>query len=63
MQRRRNPAVATLLRALDVPIEVISAILGHAGLEITLSTYVEILDETKRAALKKLGDRLREGGV
>lgn len=54
---------ATLLRALDVPIEVISAILGHAGLEITLSTYVEILDETKRAALKKLGDRLREGGV
>lgn len=54
---------ATLLRALDVPIEVISAILGHAGLEITLSTYVEILDETKRAALKKLGDRLREGGL
>jgi hypothetical protein len=46
-----------------VPVEVISAILGHAGLEITLSTYVEILDEAKLAALNKLGDRLREGGI
>ena len=72
LERARCPAIrmydlrhssATLLRALDVPIEVISAILGHAGLEITLRTYVEILDETKRAALKKLGDRLREGGL
>ncbi|HXA27622.1 MAG TPA: site-specific integrase [Candidatus Angelobacter sp.] len=54
---------ATLLHALRVPIEVISSILGHSGLDITLSTYVEILEQTKRDALMKLGDRLQVAGL
>jgi integrase len=45
---------ATLLLDQGVPLEVVSAILGHAGLSITADTYAKVSQDSMRRALAKL---------
>jgi integrase len=45
---------ATLLLEAGVPLEVVSAILGHANLAITADTYAKIRGDLKRRGLAKL---------
>src|SRR5690606_8457066 len=42
---------ATLLLKRGVPLEVVSAVLGHASLSITADIYAEVGTEAKRQAL------------
>jgi integrase len=53
---------ASLLAALDVHPRVAMAILRHAQISITMEVYTEVPDEVTRAALKRLGDELGQGG-
>jgi len=46
---------ATLLLDAGVPLEVVSAILGHASLAITADVYVRVTSDAKRRALAQLG--------
>jgi integrase len=39
-----------------VPLEVVSAILGHAGLAITADVYARVTADSKRRALLRLED-------
>jgi integrase len=49
---------ATLLLERDVPLEVVSAILGHASLSITADIYAKVRADLKRRGLARLtGDR------
>ena len=48
---------ATAMLAGGVPLEVVSRILGHAGIAITLSTYAEVVPELHRDAASAL-DRM-----
>ncbi len=41
---------ATLLLGAGVPLEVVSAILGHSGIAITADTYARVLEDAKRKA-------------
>jgi integrase len=43
--------------ASGVPLEVVSRVLGHAGIAITLSTYAEVVPELHRDAASAL-DRM-----
>jgi integrase len=45
---------ATLLLDSGVPLEVVSAILGHAGLAITADIYAKVTNDAKRRALTRL---------
>jgi integrase len=45
---------ATLLLEAGVPLEVVSAILGHANLAITADTYAKVRGDLKRRGLAKL---------
>lgn len=45
---------ATLLLDQGVPLEVVSAILGHAGLSITADVYAKVTADSKRRALASL---------
>ncbi|MGH9184295.1 MAG: tyrosine-type recombinase/integrase [Acidimicrobiales bacterium] len=45
---------ATLLLEADVPLEVVSAILGHANLSVTADIYAKVGQDAKRRALSKL---------
>ncbi len=45
---------ATLLLDRDVPLEVVSAILGHASLSITADVYARVSADSKRRALSTL---------
>lgn len=45
---------ATLLHEQGVPLEVISAVLGHASLAITADVYTRIGEDVRRSALQKL---------
>lgn len=49
---------ATLLLADGVPLEVVSAVLGHAALSITADVYARVSADAKRAALGRLRDTL-----
>lgn len=49
---------ATLMLDEGVPLEVVSAILGHAGLAITADVYAKVTDDAKRRALVTLGSAL-----
>jgi integrase len=49
---------ATLLLEADVPLEVVSAVLGHANLSITADIYGRIGADAKRRALTRLDERL-----
>jgi integrase len=45
---------ATLLLGADVPLEIVSAVLGHSGLAITSDVYAKVGQDAKRRALAKL---------
>jgi integrase len=45
---------ATLLLEADVPLEVVSAILGHSGISITADVYAKVRADLKRRGLTKL---------
>lgn len=45
---------ATLMLEDGVPLEVVSAILGHAGLAITADVYARVSQDSKRRALARL---------
>lgn len=47
---------ATLMLAEGVPLEVVSAILGHAGLAITADVYARPTADSKRRALARLDE-------
>lgn len=49
---------ATLLLDQGVPLEVVSAVLGHAGLAITADVYAKVGMDAKRRALATLADRV-----
>lgn len=49
---------ATLLLADGVPLEVVSAVLGHAAIAITADVYARVSADAKRAALGRLRDTL-----
>jgi integrase len=49
---------ATLLLDRGVPLEVVSAILGHASLAITADVYARVTLDAKRRALEALSDAL-----
>jgi integrase len=48
---------ATMLLEADVPLEVVSAILGHANLAITADVYSKIRGDLKRRGLTRLSTR------
>ena len=48
---------ATLLLERDVPLEVVSAILGHSSIGITADTYARVRNDLKRRALSRMGGR------
>ncbi len=52
---------ATLLHEQGVPLEVISALLGHASLAITADIYTGIGLKAKRAAAEQLGRSIQRG--
>lgn len=52
-------AAATAMLERGVPLEVVSAILGHAGLAITADVYAKVTQDAKRRALQTLGERIR----
>lgn len=52
---------ATLLLGAGVPLEVVSAILGHSGIAITADTYARVLEDAKRKAFAAV-DLDAEGG-
>lgn len=45
---------ATMLLEADVPLEVVSAILGHSGISITADVYAKVRADLKRRGLAKL---------
>jgi integrase len=45
---------ATLLLERDVPLEVVSAILGHSSIGITADVYAKVRSDLKRRALQRL---------
>jgi integrase len=49
---------ATLLLEEGVPLEVVSAVLGHAGLAITADVYAKVGMDAKRRALATLADKV-----
>ncbi len=53
---------ATLMLDQGVPLEVVSAILGHAGLAITADVYAKVTADAKRRALSTLGSALDRRG-
>jgi integrase len=50
---------ATLLIAEGVPLKIVSAILGHSGIQITADIYGHVLPESTRAAAAKTEQLLR----
>lgn len=46
---------ASLLLAKGVPMAVVSAILGHSGIGVTVDIYGHLTEDTKRDAMAKLG--------
>jgi integrase len=45
---------ATLLLEAGVPLEVVSAILGHANISMTADIYAKVRSDLKRRGLAKL---------
>jgi integrase len=52
----------SLLAALDVHPRVAMQILRHSKIAVTMEIYTEVTSEATRAALKRLGDELSQGG-
>ena len=40
------------------PGKVIAELMGHAKVDTTLNAYTQVIDESKRAAVQKIGDEL-----
>ena len=53
---------ATLMLDRGVPLEVVSAVLGHAGLAITADVYARPTADAKRRALETIADALEASG-
>jgi integrase len=51
-------AAATMMLAKGVPLEVVSAVLGHAGLAVTADVYARPSADAKRRALDAVGQQL-----
>lgn len=51
---------ATLLADLDVHPRIAMKILRHAQFSITMENYTQVSSEATRAAMKKLGESLRD---
>ena len=49
----------TLLLGLGVPPRIVRDIVGHADIDVTMTIYAHAPLDEKRAALRKLDDRLR----
>jgi integrase len=47
---------ASLLLAADVPLEVVSSVLGHSGLAVTANVYARVSQDAQRRALSKLDE-------
>lgn len=45
---------ATLLFEADVPIEIVSKILGHKDVATTRNVYLRVRDDIQRKALRKI---------
>jgi integrase len=43
-----------MLLEANVPIEIISAVLGHSGISITADVYAKVRSDLKRRGLAKL---------
>jgi len=53
---------ASLLLDRGVPLEVVSAILGHASLSVTADVYARVSMDAKRRALETLSGAFEVGG-
>lgn len=53
---------ASLLIASGVPLAVVSAILGHSGIAITVDVYGHLTEDTKRAGVDRMAAELAAGG-
>lgn len=53
-------AAATMLLERDVPLEVVSAILGHSSLGITADVYAKVRADLKRRGLGPHGRRMSQ---
>jgi len=60
MHAARHTA-ATLMLDRGVPLELVSAVLGHAGLAITADVYARPTADAKRRALETLADVFESG--
>jgi len=49
---------ATLLLSRGVPIKVVSEMLGHASVAITLDTYSHVLPDMQESAARAMDDAL-----
>ncbi len=57
----RHSAATTMLEA-GVPIHVVSKVLGHSGINITVDIYGHVSDEAGRSAMEALGQRISRSG-
>jgi integrase/recombinase XerD len=55
----RKTFATTVLLLNDVPIEVVSKLLGHSRISITQAHYGQILEEKVQSEMEKLGNKLR----
>jgi len=53
----RHSAATTMLEA-GIPIHVVSRIIGHSGINITVDVYGHVSDEASRSAIEALGDSM-----
>ena len=55
----RKTFASTVLLNNDIPIEVVSKLLGHSKISTTQEYYAELMPEKLSENLKKLKDRLK----
>ncbi|MFA7634867.1 MAG: site-specific integrase, partial [Bacillota bacterium] len=53
---------ATLLLAASVDPKIVSEMLGHAGIQLTLDTYSHVLPDMQQGAVDKMEDMLFSPG-
>jgi integrase len=54
---------ATLLLSRGVPVKVVSEMLGHASVSITLDTYSHVLPDMQESAARAMDEALGESGT
>ena len=55
----RKTFATTVLLLNDVPMEVVSKLLGHSRIGITQAHYGQILEEKVQSEMEKLGEKLK----